>query len=139
MRVDRRALAVFGLVAVSAAGLLAERQQPAWIRKDPLLQPFGHGDPPSDASAAKKDRERTPVPVILADATVDELVLLPGIGPKTAARIVAWRDTTGTVDRVDRLREVRGIGPAKLEALRPWVLLAPPGDSLRLDEPSESP
>lgn len=139
MRIDRRALAVLGLVAVSVAGFVVERRQPDWIDKDPLLQPFGHGPAPQDDAAAKKDRERTPVPVLLADATLDELVALPGIGPTTAERIVAWRDTIGTVDRVERLREVRGIGPAKLEALRPWILLEAPEDSIRSDPSSVDP
>lgn len=131
MRVDRRLVASLALVAVSLVGLLVERRSPAWIELDPLLQPFGQGDPPADDPAAEKnDPSRTPMPVVLARATVDELVALPGIGPKTAARIVAWRDTIGTVDRVERLREVHGIGPAKLEALRPWIRLEAPGDSM---------
>lgn len=49
-----------------------------------------------------------------------ELQSLPGIGPKLAAQIVQYRaDTRFT--RVEDLEEVSGIGPKKLESIRPFV------------------
>ena len=46
---------------------------------------------------------------------------LPGVGPVTAAAIVAWRDANGKFTTVDQLAEVDGIGPARLEKLRRLV------------------
>lgn len=60
-------------------------------------------------------------PVNLNTATVDELDALPGVGPATAAAIVAYRDTNGPFASVEGLAEVRGIGPAKLDAIRGLV------------------
>lgn len=60
-------------------------------------------------------------PVDLNSATVDELDRLPGVGPATAAAIVAHRVANGPFPSVDSLADVRGIGPTKLEALRPLV------------------
>ena len=60
-------------------------------------------------------------PVDLNTAGVDELDALPGVGPATAAAIVAHRDSQGPFASVDELLDVRGIGPAKLDALRPLV------------------
>jgi competence protein ComEA len=54
-----------------------------------------------------------------ADAAA--LDMLPGVGPATAARILAWRDEHGGFVSVDDLLEVPGIGPARLEALRSLV------------------
>ncbi len=54
-------------------------------------------------------------------ATVDELEALPGIGPATAAAIVAYRTEHGPFGAVDELEEVPGIGPAKLAGLRDLV------------------
>lgn len=54
-------------------------------------------------------------------ATVDELDRLPGVGPATAAAIVAHREANGPFPTIDAIGDVRGIGPAKLEALRPLV------------------
>jgi competence protein ComEA len=60
-------------------------------------------------------------PVDLNSAGVAELDDLPGVGPATAAAIVAHRDRTGPFASVDDLLDVRGIGPAKLEAIRALV------------------
>ena len=60
-------------------------------------------------------------PVDLNRADADQLDELPGIGPATAAAIVAHRSANGPFSSVEALSEVRGIGPAKLEALRPLV------------------
>jgi competence protein ComEA len=57
----------------------------------------------------------------LNTATVQQLDTLPGIGPVTAAAIVAWRDTHGKFTSVDQLGEVDGIGPARLDKLRALV------------------
>lgn len=60
-------------------------------------------------------------PIDLNTATVEQLDTLPGIGPATAAAIVDHRERTGPFASVDALLDVRGIGPAKLEALRELV------------------
>ncbi len=60
-------------------------------------------------------------PVDLNRATVDELDALPGIGPATAAAIVAHREQKGPFATIDGLLDVRGIGPAKLDAIRALV------------------
>ena len=57
----------------------------------------------------------------LNTATVEQLDALPGVGPVTAAAIIAWRDANGGFAGVDQLGEVDGIGPARLEKLRALV------------------
>jgi competence protein ComEA len=58
-------------------------------------------------------------------ATADELQLLPGIGPTLAQRIITARRQE-PFRSVDDLRRVSGIGPKKLETLRPYVTVASP-------------
>ena len=60
-------------------------------------------------------------PVNLNRATVEQLDALPGVGPSTAAAIVGYRDQHGPFSSVDDLLKVRGIGPAKLDAMRSSV------------------
>lgn len=61
-------------------------------------------------------------PVDLNTATVEQLDALPGVGPATAQAIVAYRSARGgRFKSVNELLEVRGIGPAKFDALRTLV------------------
>lgn len=60
-------------------------------------------------------------PVNLNSATADDLDTLPGVGPATAAAILAYRDQHGPFASVEDLGEVNGIGPAKIEAIRGLV------------------
>lgn len=65
-----------------------------------------------------------PSPLDLNTATAEQLDGLPGVGPATAAAIVSQRDRHGPFRSVDGLLDVRGIGDAKLEALRDLVEVA---------------
>ncbi len=53
-----------------------------------------------------------------------ELLQLPGVGENLADRIVLYRQARGGFRSVEELVKVRGIGPATLERLRPWVCVA---------------
>ena len=64
-----------------------------------------------------------PIDIGVADEAT--LVLLPGIGPVLARRIVAWREARSAPWQVDDLLEVSGIGPAKLALLKPLVRAGP--------------
>lgn len=59
--------------------------------------------------------------VDLNTATTEQLDALPGVGPITAAAIVAWRQANGKFTSVDQLADVDGIGPARLDKLRALV------------------
>lgn len=60
-------------------------------------------------------------PVNVNSATAEQLDVLPGVGPATAAAIVARRQEHGPFQSVEQLGDVRGIGPVKLDALRGLV------------------
>ena len=62
---------------------------------------------------------RLSAPVNVNTAGAAELEELPGIGPALAAAIVDHRQRHGSFATVDELVEVSGIGPAKLEQIRP--------------------
>lgn len=82
----------------------------------------GLGVPGAPAAPAKPPAPAKPVvPVDLNTATVEQLDALPGVGPVTAAAIVAWRAANGRFSDVDQLAEIDGIGPTRLEKLRPLV------------------
>ena len=55
-----------------------------------------------------------------------EFSLLDGIGPTYAQRIVDYRETHGPFESIDDLTLVDGIGPKRLESMRPWLKLGNP-------------
>lgn len=59
--------------------------------------------------------------ISLNRASAAELVTLPGVGEATAAAIIAHREANGPFQKVEDLMQVKGIGPAKFEAIAPLV------------------
>lgn len=77
--------------------------------------------PPAGPGEGGPDRGPAAGPVDLNTATLDQLDALPGVGPATARAILDHRAEHGRFAAVDELLEVRGIGDAKLAALRSRV------------------
>ena len=59
-----------------------------------------------------------------------ELAQLPGIGETLARRIVDSRQTDGPFLDHDDLKRIRGIGPKKVEEVRPYLVPIPDGNAL---------
>ncbi len=57
----------------------------------------------------------------LDHATATEIEALPRVGPATARRIVANRDSLGPFGSLAGLRRVKGMGPASLARLAPFI------------------
>jgi competence protein ComEA len=69
--------------------------------------------PVSAAPFQEKSPEAKAAPVQTVNintAPADQLERLPGVGPKTAARIVEYRQKNGGFKKVEELMNVRGIG-----------------------------
>ncbi|MGQ9678714.1 MAG: ComEA family DNA-binding protein, partial [bacterium] len=54
-------------------------------------------------------------------APEEVLCELPGIGPKTAQRIIEYRERVGKFKSVEELMNVRGIGPKKFEKIKDLI------------------
>jgi competence protein ComEA len=76
---------------------------------------------PATAAGASATDGASAGPLDLNTATLDQLDELPGIGPATAKAIIDEREKRGRFKSVDDLLDVRGIGPAKLDAIRDLV------------------
>jgi competence protein ComEA len=89
------------------------------------------GGSPADGTAGSSGPSgpagASPTVVDLNRATAEQLDTLPGVGPATAAAILAYREESGPFRSVDDLIEVHGIGDAKLEALRDLVVVSGAG------------
>ena len=99
------------------------RATPRWAAARP--------EPPAPPRAGQPPRPRVPAtppapvadprPLDLNHASEDEISRLPGVGPSLARRIVEERDRRGRFESSDSLRDILGLGPKKLAALRDYV------------------
>ena len=113
------------LARINLAAALVDGQQVYVLRIGEVAPPpaagatgAGGGDAgPAGGDMAAGDTAGGLVDINRASATA--LEELPGVGPTTAEAIVAHREQNGPFTSVDDLIDVRGIGEAKLEQLRP--------------------
>lgn len=91
---------------------------------NPPLRSAAPGERPNPTSPRHRSAQSVPGSYradplqFLSTAPVDSLVLLPGIGPVIAQRIVSARTGKSSFTRWEDLLAIKGIGPKKLERLR---------------------
>jgi competence protein ComEA len=73
---------------------------------------------PQSATTTSKP---TPTVVNLNTATVAQIATLPGIGEKTAQRIVEHREKSGGFKKIEELMNIKGIGEKSFLKLKPLV------------------
>jgi competence protein ComEA len=64
----------------------------------------------------------------LNTATIDQLMTLPGIGQKTAERILEYRTKSGGFKKIEELMNVKGIGEKSFLKIKPLVSAPPKPD-----------
>ena len=112
--------------AVARAGGLTRRAERAAVN---LAAPIADGQQilvaargsPTGAARAVGS-SATANPVSLSSATAEQLDTLPGVGPVTAQKIVAYRQEHGPFTSVEALDAIPGIGPARLADLKGLVV-----------------
>jgi competence ComEA-like helix-hairpin-helix protein len=104
-----------GLLAILPAGYLAFSAMAA------APESGGRRQKQCEKQRRREKQRLRPVKVDVNTADVEELTRIPGIGPKTAEAIVAYRKDVGPFKTVEDLIEVKGIGPKKLETIRPFL------------------
>jgi competence protein ComEA len=83
----------------------------------------GQSAPPARAAAKPAGAPATVVNI--NTASVSDIEGLPGIGAKTAARIVEYRQKNGPFKKVEELMNVRGIGEKNFLKLKPQLTVGP--------------
>ena len=75
-------------------------------------------------ATAPKATATAAAPVNLNTATMDQLATIPGIGVKTAERIIAYREKNGGFKKVEDLMNVSGVGEKSFLKMKPLITVA---------------
>lgn len=78
------------------------------------------------AQEATAPARPTPALVNLNTADAAQLEALPGIGPRTAQRIIEYRQKNGPFRKIEELMNVQGIGEKSFLRLKPYLTVSPP-------------
>ena len=103
------------LQGLNLAAVIADGQQIIVPSKVPARATAAGGGAGGTSAAGASGQ------VSLSSATAADLEALDGVGPALAQRIIDWRTTHGGFSSVDQLDDVPGIGPTRLDALRPHL------------------
>jgi competence protein ComEA len=77
------------------------------------------------AASRSSAKPASNVVVNINTASAAEFTALPGIGEKTAARIIEYRQKNGPFKKIEELMNVRGIGEKNFLKLKPQLAVAP--------------
>lgn len=83
---------------------------------------------PRNSSHSGKFRNPGDGMVDINTGGASELEKLPGVGPATAKKIIEYRAEHEGFKTVEELMEVKGIGPAKLRKMKPFVTVNARGE-----------
>lgn len=82
------------------------------------------------AAAQESDRPApkaaAAAPLNLNTATAAQLEALPGVGARTAALIIEYRQKNGGFKKIEELMNVRGVGEKSFLRLKPLITVTPP-------------
>jgi competence protein ComEA len=70
------------------------------------------------AALAQKTGTTAPEKVNLNTATVEQLQVLPGVGPALAKAIVDYRAKAGKFSKIEELLNVKGVGEKKFQQIK---------------------
>lgn len=76
-----------------------------------------------DFKKSKTDPAPSEKSINLNSASVSDLMMLPGVGQKTAESIIEYRNSRGGFRYIKELLEVKGIGTSKLEKIEKFVFI----------------
>jgi len=77
----------------------------------------------SSTYKTKQEKLKGQPKININTASRGELMKLPLIDPKTADKIIAYRNIHGSFHSINELQKIKGIGPKTVEKLRPYAIV----------------
>lgn len=77
------------------------------------------------SSFSYKDKEELPAEksIDINKAGINELIKLPGIGKKTAGKIINYRKSNGNFAELEEIIKVKGIGQSKFNNIKKYIFI----------------
>ncbi len=111
-------------ISVNLAEIITDGQQIVIYEKEAEIQGAGSTGSSSGASKGKTtEKASTGLPVSINHGSLEGLMLLDGIGEKTAQKIMDYRKAQGGFKSLEELKNVPGIGDKKFEQIKNDVKL----------------
>jgi comEA protein len=117
---------VIGLAAAGLIVLLAAqpRGKPIELLAGPTRSPIETEIVETNASSTSAPTAIEIVfPININLASLEDLQLLPEIGPDTALAIINYRDSHGDFVSIEQIQNVSGIGPRTFETIQPLITI----------------
>mgnify|MGYP001260821221 CR=1 FL=1 len=106
------------------------RRTALWILAIALVCAAGGPAQALPARQSQQAEAKAAAPLInLNTATVEQLEKLPGVGPKTAERIIEYRQKNGAFKKVEELMNVKGIGEKSFLKIKSQLTVGTPKPS----------
>ena len=72
-------------------------------------------------SGKKSKITETNLSIDINKAQLEDIIILPSIGPVIAQRIINYRNQHGHFQNIEELKNVKGIGSKKFEKIKPFI------------------
>ena len=115
-----------GEITIHPYATIAELLEQVTVTEEADLSVFNRDTVLNDHDILRipaKKQESENQRISINTATANDLTALPGIGEAMAERIIAYRNEHGLFQTIDELRNVKGIGERKYEALEDLITL----------------
>lgn len=115
--------AFLDMTGITAAGVNGEPRRAPALRSATTVTLMSSPPGISVEPMSADKRLALGIPIDLNRSTFEDLVLVPGIGEKTAEKIVEERGLNGTFGKLEELMRIKGIKEKRLEKLRRYVCI----------------
>ena len=109
------------LIPILALGALVLSMSGSWRLASASPPSAAVPAPLPGAQPARAGKKAVAGKLNLNTATLEQLILLPTVGPAKAERIVTWRKKNGGFKRIADLRRVKGFGFKTFKRLEPHL------------------